>query len=142
MTRAESLRAFIGSWDRVPVVDGQSDCSIVPALWAAEITGLPIEWPDYSSADEAAAMIEDAGGLDHLWRDVARGPGFREYHAHDVPSLGDIGIVNTRTRGPIGGIFVNHGVIMVRCDPRDDAPRGMRPLTWTVRSAVAAWVIP
>ncbi|ORE90187.1 hypothetical protein ATO13_23166 [Stappia sp. 22II-S9-Z10] len=143
MTRADRLRDFVASWDDVPVEYGASDCSIVPAIWAARETDKRIEWPDYASEAEAAALVEDAGGLANVWREVAEGAGFAAHRiGAEVPGLGDIGIVDTRTLGQVGGIFANHGLILVRCDPTPDAPRGMRPLSWRPgRTAVAAWRI-
>lgn len=139
--RTDRLRGFLAAWDGIPMEYGTSDCSIVPAMWVSEETGRTVEWPDYASEEEARELIGEAGGLVHLWRAVADEVGLSEVQVGcAVPALGDIGIVDTRMHGPIGGIFARHGLIYVRCDPTEDNERGMRPLTWRPgRSAIAAW---
>ncbi|WP_226576684.1 DUF6950 family protein [Acuticoccus sediminis] len=138
MELGERLRGYLATFDDRPFVWGEDDCSDFVGNWVAAMVGRPIDWDAYDSEDEARAKIAAAGGLDRLWAPVARAAGLRQIKLGGDPvSLGDIGIVNTRMSGHMGGIFGHGGYLYVR------TPKGLSVLTPSIhpnrRTAVAAW---
>ncbi|MEI3850036.1 MULTISPECIES: DUF6950 family protein [unclassified Ensifer] len=97
------LRAYIEAANDAPVEWGVSDCSSWSAGWVAKVTGEPVPMPPWHSADEAYALIAEAGSLDALWRDALATRGLRET---GDPDVGDVGIIDTGRFGQVGGIFL------------------------------------
>lgn len=94
MTLADYLLAAA----RTPWQAAVHDCSAWPARWA----GIPL--PTYSTDDEGAALIADAGGLVALWERCIAG----RLDRADKPEAGDVGIIAAFSRdGPaeVGAIF-------------------------------------
>lgn len=114
MSRSGRLRSFIEELAGTPVVWGQSDCSAAPAKWIEREFGLSLDLPAYNSREEAHRCVTAAGGLANLWSGIAIPGGL--YEIYGEPQLGDIGIVDTRLYGQIGGIFADGRVLIVRKD--------------------------
>lgn len=114
MGRANRLRAFLTRFEGAPVVWGESDCSAAPALWWSEETGRKIDLPEYASRDEAHAIIEQMGGLLAVWDDIAAQVGGMERIGE--PEIGDVGIIETRLHGQIGGILGAGRILIIRKD--------------------------
>lgn len=131
--RGRRLEAFCEAMDGKPVTYGIDDCSTWPAQWAVNETGCDLDWPEYSSREEAQALIDEAGGLAPLW-DAAIGSRFEECH-EEYPPVGSIGIIRTRLFGEVGVIFVFAGVV---CWRHETGVRvfGVRPNT-----IVKAWLL-
>jgi len=111
MTRAKRLQALAESYDGVPA--SWDECSIFPAQWIADERGIEVPWPAYDSEEEGRALIHEAGGLVHVWEDVAKAIGFPERRDEPV-RLGDVGVIRTSRHDQIGGIFADHGVFICR----------------------------
>lgn len=110
LARAARLEAYVEATKDVPVDwDG---CSTWPAQWVADETGIAFEWPDYADEAEGRALIEREG-LVNIWERVARQAGMRRLRS-EMPVLGDIGVIQTDTRGQVGGIFADGGVFCWR----------------------------
>lgn len=114
MTKAEALRSFVNRTQGVPVIWGESDCSTWPAQWIIDQTGANVEWPEYSTREEAQQIIDAAGGLDAVWHEIATEAGLER--VWDAPILGDIGIIDTRLYGYVGGIFADGGAFCWRAE--------------------------
>lgn len=112
MTRAERLNAFIEAAAGVPAVWGRdgSDCTSWPTRWVETLRDLRLPLPHYDSEAEGRAMLEEAGGLEPLWRDVLGRAGI--YETWD-PQLGDVGLVRM-SWGASGCIFGLAGVAFIR----------------------------
>ena len=130
-----ALKAEVERLSGKPVVWGSDDCSTWPAQWVSTQTGKTFAWPDYASAEEAEAIIAQCGGLEHIWRDVAREIGLREHEADERPQCGDVGLVTTRTAGVVGGVFAEWGAFCWRCE------RGVRFLPARMTTVVASWEV-
>lgn len=111
--RGEKLRELAESLKGKPVIWGQCDCSMLPALWAAEQTGRSFDWPDYSTKEEAHEQIEVWGGLVNIWAHVAAQ--LRLSVRVGIPEIGDVGVIQTAV-GPVGGIFLPGQLILRRAD--------------------------
>lgn len=122
VARSQRLRAFVEALADVPVVWGQSDCSAAPARWAEREFGVALALPDYRSREEAHRLIAAAGGLAELWSSIAIPAGMVERFGE--PEIGDIGVVDTRLYGHIGGIWGAGRVLIVRKDDGGWHPLG------------------
>ena len=111
--RGDRLRAIAEELKGKPCEWGVDDCSMLPARWASEMTGMAFDWPDYSSKEEAVEQIEAWGGLVNIWNHVAAKIGIKVRVG--VPEIGDVGIIQT-VQGPVGGIFLPGQVIMRRAE--------------------------
>ncbi|ORE90626.1 hypothetical protein ATO13_21941 [Stappia sp. 22II-S9-Z10] len=134
--RADRLGPYLAEMEETPFAWGTADCTTFAAEWVEIALGIThgIDWPVYSTKEEAAAIVEAAGGLVELWRSKAPGLGLFEIDPrHDDPVLGDIGIVDTMRNGAIGGVFGHGGCLYVR------TPQGTTILT---RHILAAWRLP
>ncbi|MBM3090276.1 hypothetical protein GFB56_05540 [Ensifer sp. T173] len=119
---------FIEESMKTPLVWGVSDCSSWPAAWVEKITGTSIMLPVWGSETEAFTLIAAAGSLEALWHQALAVSGLRQTGA---PELGDVGIIETRVCGQVGGIFLPAGLFAWR------AEIGVRMLV--PRQVVAAW---
>ena len=132
MERAELLKTFIEGWKDVPVVWGESDCTAYAAKWVEIATGCPVtRLADYSSKDEAVAIIERYGSLLALWDEALVQAGIFENHY--APQLGDVALVRTADYGDVGVIVANDGACVLRTET---GTRFLRP-----RSFVKVWAI-
>ena len=121
--RGEALRRMADELSGVPCVYGPEgdDCSILPMQWVRgwreKTTGRewPVSVPDYSSREEAEALIERAGGLVNVWNPIAPQLALQPLGPQDVPVIGDVGIFVT-SRGEVGGIFLHGGIILWRAE--------------------------
>ena len=119
--RGEAIRRLAKSLEGVPVTWGPDgdDCSQLPLQWVVgwreRMTGTAphVEAPDYSTREEAEAVIAAAGGLVNVWDPICRQLGLSEIGAADIPVIGDVGIFKT-SFGEVGGIFVHGGAILWR----------------------------
>lgn len=84
---------------RTPWQDGVHDCTAWPARWAG------IEIPAYSTAAEAEAIVEAAGGLAQLWDAHIAG----RLERVEAPEPGDVGVIyaltSERTITEVGAIW-------------------------------------
>ena len=103
----QKLADFLAGFDGKPVVWGRDDCSAVPYLWLRE-NGFQARLPNYSSRDEAHALIDEAGGLINIWDICMAGTGIGSRRGG--PELGDIAVIDTRRFGPIGVICAAGGI--------------------------------
>ena len=134
--RGEMLLEYLQELETIPFEWGVSDCTTMSAEWVESVLGLSdgLNWPEYGSEEEARRIIDEQGGLVSLWQQKASELSLRRIDIdHEIPSLGDVGIVDTRLSGPIGGIFSQAGFIHVRTHA------GTRVLT---RNILAAWAVP
>lgn len=106
---ADFFSSIIGK----PVVWGVDDCSAWAAGWYHLKTGNKPSLPEYSSKDEAHKLIEQAGGLVTLWGRALVGFGIERF---GPAQSGDVGIIDTRKFGPVGGIFGAGGVFYLRSE--------------------------
>lgn len=93
-----TLAAYLEDAVRTPWKAAEHDCSAWPARWAG------IELPAYSTDEEGAALIAEAGGLVALW-DYCIGDALPRA---DEPQAGDVGIITAIGRGgatEVGAIF-------------------------------------
>ena len=111
--RGERRRAIAEELKGKPCEWGVDDCSMLPAHWASEMTGMAFDWPDYSSKEEAVEQIEAWGGLVNIWNHVAAHLGLKVRVG--LPEIGDVGIIQT-VQGPVGGIFLPGQVIKRRAE--------------------------
>lgn len=114
---ASRAMAFVQQLHRTPFIWGESDCTAWPAAWIEAEHGRPVARPYWHSEAEAMRLIAEAGSLDALWCDVLSGFGLRRGEAWETPEIGDVGIIDTRLAGQVGGMFLNHGNFIWRGDP-------------------------
>lgn len=135
MTRAELLQAHIDAVEGKPVVWGESDCTSWAATWVSIVTGKTVPFLGaYSSIDDAHRLIDEAGGLDVLWnRALAQ---VNIVSTPYDPALGDIGIVDTASFGPVGVIFAHDGVALWRAETGTALLRPRR------RTIIKVWALP
>ncbi|WP_315920452.1 DUF6950 family protein [Mesorhizobium sp. SP-1A] len=116
MDLAAMLQAHIEAVEGKPVVWGESDCTSWAASWVEKVTGdKPPFLAGYSSLEQAHALIDEAGGLDVLWGRSLSTIGIFSKPDY-AAALGDIGIVDTASFGPVGVIFAQDGVALWRAD--------------------------
>lgn len=115
MTRADLLQAHVDAVEGKPVVWGESDCTSWAASWVKTVTGKDVPFlGSYADIETAHRLIDEAGGLDVLWTQaLAR---ISIYSTPYDPELGDVGIVDTASFGPVGVIFAQGGVALWRAD--------------------------
>jgi len=112
--RGERLRTFCASVAGKPIEWGQDDCSTWVLQWVVNETGSEVDWPAYSSREEAEAMIASAGGLEAIWTRMARDLRLVECHEEAIPA-GSVGLLNVETwGGPVGVIFAHGNVVCWR----------------------------
>lgn len=108
--RAERLRAFVDT-SVEPVAWGMSDCSAWVADWIVVERGRPLRRPQYSTREEAMALIAaNANGLVGIWSDIARHNRLDEVSA---PQVGDVGVIRL-FKSDVGAIFAADGIAMWR----------------------------
>lgn len=135
MTRAELLQAHIEAVEASPVLWGESDCTSWAASWVKTATGKNVPFlATYSSLDEAHRLIDEAGGLDVLWTQALAQIGIFSTPYDAV--LGDVGIVNTASFGPVGVIFAKDGVALWRAETGTALLRPRR------RTIIKTWALP
>ncbi|MCF3934354.1 hypothetical protein L1787_13145 [Acuticoccus sp. M5D2P5] len=135
--RGEKLRAAVAALDGVPVTWGVDDCSAWPASWVAGVTGWEVLWPAYASEDEAHRLIDDAGGLDVLWSEIAGECGLRRRVKGEEPCLGDVGLIRTAFHDAMVGVVFAHG--RTACWRH---VAGVHRLSVRHQTIVAAWAVP
>lgn len=134
-TRADLLQAHVAAVENKPVEWGVDDCTSWAAAWVLSATGKAVPFSaSYASLDEAHALIDEAGGLDVLWMRALAQIGI--WSTPYQPELGDVGVVNTASFGPVGVIFANDGVALWR------AESGTGLLRPRKRDIVKAWSLP
>jgi len=131
----EKLLAFLEQFEGRPTVWGKDDCSASAAMWLRE-NGIDVRLPAYSSREEAHALIEQAGGLVHLWDDALSGTDVRE--RYDRPELGDIAIIDTRTFGQVGVICGSGGICWWR---KNEGGFWLAPRYFVKVWAISCWAI-
>jgi hypothetical protein len=105
-----ALRAHAESVVGQPFVWGVNDCTTWAAAWIEKLTNRPISIPKYTTEQEAAQIISDAGSLENLWSNYLSKAGVRETY---TPQLGNIAVIDHKI-GPIGAIIVHGGFAAVR----------------------------
>lgn len=135
MTRAELLQGHIQVVEGKPVEWGVDDCTSWAAAWVFAAIGIEVPFlGSYSNLDEAHRLIDEAGGLDVLWtRALAQ---LNIYSTPYDPALGDVGIVDTASFGPVGVIFAQDGVALWRADTGTALLRPRR------RTIIKTWALP
>lgn len=134
-TRAELLQAHVEAVEGQPVVWGASDCTSWAASWVLAATGRAVPMLGaYASLDEAHALIDAAGGLDVLWTQALARAAI--YLTPYEPTLGDVGIVDTASFGPVGVIFAANGTALWRAETGTALLRPRR------RNIIKAWALP
>ena len=145
--RGEALRRLAQSLEGKPVAWGPDgdDCSQLPLQWVVgwreRMTGIApdVDGPDYSTKEEAEAVIAAAGGLVQVWEPICRQLGLVPLGPSDIPVVGDVGVFKT-SFGDVGGIFVHGGAILWRHE------RGWRIIDVVGRSLAvhgkAGWSFP
>lgn len=129
------ILAFADTFKGVTVTWGMDDCSMFAAQWAADRLGRDFLFNPYDSEAEARALIENSGGLVHVWQFAADANGI--HRVADRPQAGDVGVVDTFALGPVGCIFMKYGsVAVLRTDP------GYRVLGIREKHVLGAWRIP
>lgn len=103
MTRADRLWAFIESTLNEPITFAVNDCTASCANWIEAETGFKPVLP-YRTKNQAMAMMQRRG-LVSLWDEALEG----RFEPVSVPTLGDVGIVETEDRGDVGVIFASGG---------------------------------
>ena len=113
------LEAYLEVAKEEPTVWGKSDCTAWPRTWVEQVRGAPIDLPEWSSREEALALIEASGSLEALWSTELERYGLKERWADalDPPHLGDVGIIQTHMFPQVGGIFCAHGLFVWRAEP-------------------------
>lgn len=113
ITRPERLHAFM---ERAAgeVVWGVNDCTAAPVTWLAGEIGKALPLPSYTSREEALAIIAKHGTLADTWSAFADKYGVAERYGE--PEFGDIGVIDTRLYGQIGGIITTSRVMLLRRD--------------------------
>lgn len=135
--RIERLRAFLERYQGKPVTWGIDDCSACPALWVAEETGWKVDYPSYSSEAEGLALKARHGGLVPIWDERI---GEHLVERFDDPQPGDVGIIDTRLWGQIGGIILAGGIIALRKETPDKLKGGWHPFG-PVRRFEKVWAV-
>jgi hypothetical protein len=135
MTYAELLQAHVDAVEGKSVVWGESDCTSWAASWVRTVTGKNVPFlGSYTDIETAHRLIDEAGGLDVLWnRALAQ---VNIVSTPYDPILGDIGIVDTASFGPVGVIFAQDGVALWRADTGTALLRPRR------RTIIKAWALP
>lgn len=135
MTRAALLQTHIEAVEGKPVEWGANDCTSWAAEWVLAATGIVVPFHgSYSSLEDAHRLIDEACGLDVLWtRALAQ---VNIYSTPYDPVLGDIGIVDTASFGPVGVIFAQDGVALWRADAGTALLRPRR------RTIIKTWALP
>jgi len=135
MTRAELLQQHVEAVEGRPVEWGVSDCTTWAAAWVERATGRRVPLlGTYSTLDEAHRLIDEAGGLEVLWTlalaevDIFSTP-------YD-PVLGDVGIVDTASFGPVGVVFGLDGIALWRAEAGTALLRPRR------KTIVKVWALP
>lgn len=134
MTVEEHLRAYLQDACEQPAVWGESDCTSWAAKWVEVATGKTVRRPHWSSRREAQALIAKAGSLDTLWQDVLSSFGLVERYSDPQP--GDVGLIDTHTAGPVGGVFLHHGLFAWRGEPV-----GLRIIAPRRRTIIRVWAV-
>jgi hypothetical protein len=135
MTRADLVQAHIEAVEGKPVEWGADDCTSWAAAWVLAATGITVPFlGSYPSLDDAHRLIDEAGGLDVLWTQALAQVGI--YSTPYDPVLGDIGIVDTASFGPVGVIFAQDGVALWRADTGTALLRPRR------RTIIKTWALP
>ena len=129
---SQDLSLYIHKTGVLPVAWGESDCTAWPAKWVEYVHGRSLDLPRWGSADEAHAMIAEAGSLERLWSGALDVYGLRERLGD--PVCGDVGIIETRIAGQVGVIFIHESLAALRGEPR-----GVRCIG--TRQIVKAWAI-
>lgn len=122
-----------------PGVWGLDDCCAQPARWVERIRGVRLNFPKYSTQDEAYRLVEEFGGLVNLW-DHALEPAALEIR-HGDPRPGDVGIIHVagtciEPLNERGLIYAADGIGWVRRIDKGYSPIRPRPRyqikTWCV----------
>jgi hypothetical protein len=128
------VNAYVEAAKDEPMVWGESDCTAWPRRWVEAFHGRRMALPAWSSREEAVAHIERAGSLERLWSDALDEYGlFERFHP---PRAGDVGIIHTHLAGPVGGIFLNHGLFAWRA-----TPCGVRMLLPREKTIIKVWAL-
>lgn len=129
----EMLKDYLAETVDAPMVWGESDCTMWPARWIEKVRGVSLPIPEWSSRDEAHALMDDAGSLVALWEDVLADSGMMRAYA---PEAGDVGVIKSHFHGECGGIFLDAGFFAWRAEPQ--GYRILRPRHDTI---LKAWSI-
>ncbi len=133
MTRAEVLEAYIMEHAGRPVRWGVSDCCMFVASWVERASGVKLPTPHYMGEEHGRALIDAAGGLEPIWRDIATRGGLWTTGAPDV---GDVALIDTTRWGPIGAIWGGSGYAYWR------TLNGVTMVAPHPDTVVASWSVP
>ena len=129
---AARVNAYVEASFETEMVWGESDCTAWARRWVEEFHGRRMRLPAWSSRREAVAHIARAGSLEKLWSGPLDEYGLLERYS--APEPGDVGIIQTHIAGPVGGIFMNHGLFAWRAQPA-----GVRVLMPRARTIIKVW---
>lgn len=107
------LSRHVSEVEGLPVEWGVNDCTMWAAEWFERVKGYGLDLAPYASRQEAHELIDNAGGLDALWGHALAGHLERRYVD---PQLGDVGVIQSRLFGQVGGIFGDDGIFFWRSD--------------------------
>lgn len=130
---SEMLKFYLAEAEDAPMVWGESDCSTWPAKWVERARGVGVSLPDWSSREEAHALMREAGSLVALWDEALSECGLFET---GVPETGDVGVILSHSHGEAGGIFLYGGYFAWRAEPK-----GYRILRPRQKTIVKVWSI-
>lgn len=110
---SERLAGFSAAYEGKPIDWSRDNCSLWPALWVQDATGLRLDLPQVSGMRGARRWLKGQGGLDAVWDRILGEAGIRR--GYGSPELGDVGLIDTRARGTVGAIFAINSA-MVRTE--------------------------
>ena len=67
MSRAERLNAFVEAYQGKEIQWGADDCSMWPALWVQQETGLTLDLPKVEGMRACRQYLKDSGGIAYVW---------------------------------------------------------------------------
>lgn len=126
------LRDHVHASEGKAVTWGADDCTMWAANWFERVHARRLELAAYSSRDEAHALIARAGSLVALWSSALDG---RLLERYGEPEFGDVGVIETRHVGQVGGIFGDDGTFFWRSE------RGTALLRPRQSTIIKVWAI-
>lgn len=126
------LRQHVEGSEGKPVTWGEDDCTMWAARWFERVRGRRLSLAAYASRDAALALIAKSGSLAALWSDALDG---RLLERYGEPEFGDVGVIDSRLFGQVGGIFGDDGTFFWRSD------RGTALLRPRQSTLIKVWAI-
>lgn len=128
----DKLFDLIDELEGKPVEWGVNDCTMFAARWFERVHGCALDLAPYDSEATARALIAEAGTLADLWTAALDGHLPEQY---GEPEFGDVGVIESRLFGQVGGVFGDDGVFFWR------AEKGTALLRPRPKTIVKVWAI-